>query len=224
MSVRFDAVSFGAREKRINEILGLIRTYGPAQPKPIGDVVKDIVYILHFVPNLNAEEQANELCIHYEQEARNGWARTTPNMTPNKKPNMTPNKMEPAKVCLGYDRYSQPIYSTDQDWIKKVNEAKKVEKMRGKGRIVMIDGVETLIRKYTVNGVELYTAKKRSTVTQILHWTRMAQGKGFGHPIDEMYLIREGGKKHGERFMPVLSWVPTRDGDVFRALHVGKVA
>ena len=69
---------FEKREKRIDEILGRIRKTGFIQKQPLGHVVKDIVYVMHFLHEASVDEQVRETLAYFRMQEReriqdNGW-------------------------------------------------------------------------------------------------------------------------------------------------------
>ena len=207
---------FEKREKRIDEILGRIRKTGFIQKQPLGHVVKDIVYVMHFLHEASVDEQVRETLAYFRMQEReriqdNGW---------------DCRKIEgeqikdPAKLGLGEIAKEIEIERERLAEEKQLKDMKP-KKVKRKNVSTAELGIEA---RFSVNGCELRTAEYWLTVAEILEMASEISAETSVDPLllEKYSIARVGGPKDGFTYATPDRPVRVRDGDKFIAIYHAK--
>ena len=216
---------FEKREKRIDEILGRIRKTGFIQKQPLGHVVKDIVYVMHFLHEASVDEQVRETLAYFRMQEReriqdNGWDCRKIEGEELK----DPAKLGLGEIAKGIEIERERL-AKEAKAAKKAEKPKKVKPTKAEKKPKGMEQWEWIdrIRHYEVNGVKLKTRTDHLTVKRILTQASMFSDTCVDADLLTEYdLTRVGGKKDGFTYSNLDREIRVRDGDKFIAIYHGK--
>ena len=223
---------YNRRETRIDWLVGQIAKSAYSWKKTVAQVRRDADQVVKDLPCDFAEEQLAEMRDRYrnaEKDSANLAGRQAlakeqlakeiaiekERLAKEAELNVKDIK---AKLCVGFDKNGDPIYSDDRP--KKEKKKKKAEKKpKGMEQWEWIDR----IRHYEVNGVKLKTRTDHLTVKRILTQASMFSGTCVDADLLTKYdLTRVGGKKDGFTYSNLDREIRVRDGDEFIAIYRGR--